>query len=399
MGIINNGILGGISGSVGNVSGQRSKGRNVLTVKPDMSKVEKTRAQVVNNDKFNILRKLYLRSNETINKITCANNSYKEAGYNFFSRKNYNNLASNNILSVDNIFIGNSSLPRVQVITAKYNSAHTHMTVTYNTSTFGVYGSYSKVYCCLYDASNIILYCLKSNYNFLSGTFVIDLPNNELIDFSNLYVSVIASSNTDSKKFSTTLNNWIKSVASISSFRWLINPRNVPYYLTCCELFEGVDFEGIEFVNQGTYGSSDVFCYVSVDKRVFIYSSNVNNVNNISINFRVLSNGVTYSMQTVCVKPVYSIPSRCVIGQCNYKVSSAINPLKYLKLVYSIYTSYYSISSVSVNADFIHLSGLGDDTAFTVDANHTGVPRVATFTIRVSGDSNTYYCNLLQMHV
>lgn len=396
---IKSGILGGIQGKVGHLSGQVSKGRNVLTIKPDMSNVVKSSSQVSNNDKFNVLRKLYLNSNETINKITCANNPYKEAGYNFFSRKNYDNLTSDNIVSVDNVFIGNSGLPRVQVLSAKYNSAHTSMTVTYSTSTFNVYGASSKTYCCLYDATNIILNCLPTSYNFFSGTFVVDLPINHNFDFNNLYVSVIASSNTDSKKFSTTLNNWILSIASVSSFNWLINPRNVPYYLSCCELFEGVDFEGIDFVSPGYYGSSNVFCYVSVDKRLFIYSSNVNNINNLNINYRVVSNGITYSMLTSCSKPIYSIPSRCVIGQCNYKITSDAITGKYLKLVFSISTSYYSISSVSVNSDFVHIIGSGDNTTFSVDANNTGAPRIATFTVTVSGDSNTYYCNVLQMHV
>lgn len=381
---IKRGILGGIQGKVGHLSGQISKGRNVLTLKPDMSKVTKTSIQVVNNDKFNVLRKLYLQSNETINKIVCANNSFKEAGYNFFSRKNYNNLSFDNINAVDSIYVGNSSLPRVQVLTAKYNSAHTLMTVTYNTSTFGVYGSNSQVYCCLYDASNILLYCLKSNYDFFSGTFVIDLPNNELIDYNNLYISVIASSNTDSKKFSTTLNNWILSTISVSSFNVLQNPINMFYDSAIIKCSEGVQFEGLQFMNVGTFTRSNVNVQKLSNGNVYVWCGQFNLTIDASVAVTVFASTGNKICNILKHKAfdsssLYALTARPV---ARYTRQSALN--RSAALVHSLSLFGSSVVGASSDSSWLQCSYTSTNVFYNVEANNTGVERVGKIIINLS---------------
>ena len=258
-----------------------------------MSNVVKSSIQVVNNDKFNVLHKLYLNSNETINKITCANNPYKEAGYNFFSRKNYANLTSNNIVSVNSIFIGNSGLPRVQILTAKYNSVKNNLTVTYNTSTYGIYGSLSKTYCCIFDASDLSLFCLPTNYNFFSGTFVIDLPVNHTFDFNNLYVSVIASSDSDSKKFSNTINNWLISSGSVTSFKFLQSTYNLFNTMQYIKLVEGFNCEGLAFLTQPEYSNGFQRIYKGPMNDWYLLTRSFNGSLDKTYNFSIKTNGIT----------------------------------------------------------------------------------------------------------
>lgn len=396
MGIINHGILGGIKGSVSNVSGRKSKGRNVLTIKPDMSNVVKSSIQVVNNDKFNVLRKLYLNSNETINKITCANNPFKEAGYNFFSRKNYDNLTFDNIVSVNNIFIGNSGLPRVQILSAKYNSAHTSMTVTYSTSTFNVYGASSKTYCCLYDATNIILYCLPTNYNFFSGTFVIDLPVNHNFDFNNLYVSVIASSNTDSKKFSNTLNNWILSTTAISTFNWLnsyfsISKNDIPVMLS-----EGIYYEGGAFNSPMLSSVNNILNQTLEDHSMFCFPFEISPFSLTSGTFKALVNGSTKICQ-VDFTPFQLFYPKVINQQYLSRLYSYDNQ-NYARLYYMAGLSNY-VSPITLLSELPYwINGrlLGTNPTLNVTLNNTGRPRFCKLLFKCSNDMNTYALYIYQ---
>lgn len=396
MGIINHGILGGIKGSVGNVSGQKSKGRNVLTIKPDMSNVVKSSIQVVNNDKFNVLRKLYLNSNETINKITCANNPFKEAGYNFFSRKNYDNLTSDNIVSVDNVFIGNSGLPRVQILTAKYNSAKTKLTVTYSTSTFNVYGASSKTYCCLYDATNVILYCLPTNYNFFSGTFIIDLPINHTFDFNNLYVSVIASSNTDPRKFSNTLNNWILSTKSITGFEWLYDTLSFSYDSPIFELIENSHCVGIDFLNQQLNTSNYRTLCVEHNHQFWLSVFLVNSLTGSNLKTFVNYNDIRKYVNINILPKSILLP--CTLSQyilCR-TVSRSASSSPYSSDNYSFLGTYSTIEYVSSNVSWIHPFISGNRPCFNWDENLTGRTRTGYCSFKLLNQPTIWYLWIVQ---
>lgn len=385
MGIINHGILGGIQGSVGNVSGQKSKGRNVLTVKPDMSNVVKSSIQVVNNDKFNVLRKLYLSSNETINKITCANNSFKEAGYNFFSRKNYDNLTSDNIVSVDNVFIGNSGLPRVQILSAKCNSAKTKLTVTYNTATFNVYGSNSITYCCIFDATSLSLFCLKTNYDFFSGTFVVDLPVNFVFDFSNLYVSVIASSNTDSKKFSNTLNNWILSSVSVTSFKFLQSTYNLYNTMQYIKLVEGVNCEGLSYLTSVSYDNGFQQIRKGFMGDWYLFTSRFNGSSDNTYNFSVTTNGITTSCNVFQQKSYNYEQTTSYFRypvQLAYKSGIRGSNVKFL---FTVVQSNTLITGFRSEVPFITYYLSGSNYMLVLQPNNSGLDRSGTVWIKVKG--------------
>lgn len=397
MGIINHGILGGIQGSVGNVSGQKSKGRNILTIKPDMANVVKSSIQVVNNDKFNVLRKLYLYSNETINKTICKANPFKESGFNYFTRTNYDNLTNGNILSVNSISVGIASRAKVSLLTAKYNSSKTQVTATWSASSLGIYGSNSTVYVMLYDSTTGYLYSILAGKVYNNGTVTVDVPTQWALNFTTLYASITVSDNATNKLYSTTIGNWFQITNSISTFKWLSNPIYKYGADRAGYFIEDIDYEGSSFTSNYLSGGTSGFTYKGLDGSIMFCPGSVLQYTSKTFIASALVNRVLKSTQVIAVANTPLLPNKGTNAYFSrIFTASTAGTLDVINL-FSMSISSGALDSFKIEGTYVSYSISGYRPSVTIKANSTGKPVFFKITAKWSTDANTYTFYLFQL--
>lgn len=170
---INQGILGGFSGSVANVTGSSWKGIAVMRSKPLSVTNPRTTAQVNNRQRFSGLSKLGAAILTTIVKPLNDRFASQMSGYNLFTMRNKNVFVGDIFTYPENLVIASGKLGDT-AISDIATSGSTGLTVTWSTSLASSFqAATDKAYLLALNAQGEVMGVISGSVTRSAGTAVI----------------------------------------------------------------------------------------------------------------------------------------------------------------------------------------------------------------------------------
>jgi len=194
MATINQGILGGFSGSVANVTGSSWKGIAVMRSKPLSVTNPRTTAQVNNRERFSGLSKLGAAILTTIVKPLNDRFASQMSGYNLFTMRNKNVFVAGSFANPSELIIASGKLGDTPISSVN-DSGATELTVTWPIAlTSSFQAATDKAYVLVLSDEGEVLGVSSGAAVRSAGTVLVTVPNSAVV--VNTYLAFLRADGT-----------------------------------------------------------------------------------------------------------------------------------------------------------------------------------------------------------